>query len=78
MSFEICIMNADGTGQRRITNNNVAELTVTWSPDGKHFMFHRAVGGPGQFQLFTINVDGTSEKQLTFAPGFNAFANWGR
>ncbi len=73
-TFEICIMNADGSGQKRITNNRVAELTLAWSPDGKTLIFHRAVDGPGKFQLFTINADGTNEKQITFAPGFNGFA----
>ena len=77
-SFEICIMNADGSGQKRITNNRVHELTVSWSPDGKQITFHRAVGGFGQLQLFTINADGTGEKQLTFPPGFNGFPSWGR
>jgi TolB protein len=77
-TFEICIMNADGSGQKRITNNRVAELTVSWSPDGKLIIFHRAVGGVGQYQLFTINADGTGEKQLTFPPGFNGFPSWGR
>lgn len=77
-TFEICIMNADGSGQKRITNNRVAELTVSWSPDGKQIIFHRAVGGVGQYQLFTINADGTGEKQLTFPPGFNGFPSWGR
>jgi TolB protein len=77
-TFEICIMNADGSGQKRITNNRVAELTVAWSPDGKQIIFHRAVGGAGQYQLFTINADGTGEKQITFPPGFNGFPSWGR
>jgi len=76
-TFEICIMNADGSGQKRITNNRVAELTVSWSPDGKQLIFHRAIGGVGRFQLFTINADGSGEKQLTFIPGFNGFPNWG-
>lgn len=70
-------MNADGSGQKRITNNRVAELTVAWSPDGKKLIFHRAIGGVGKFQLFTINADGTDEKQFTFVPGFNGFATWG-
>jgi Tol biopolymer transport system component len=77
-TMEICIMNADGSGQKRITNNRVPELTVSWSPDGKQIIFHRAVGGVGQYQLFTINADGTGEKQLTFPPGFNGFPSWGR
>jgi TolB protein len=77
-TFEICVMNADGSGQKRITNSRVPELGPSWSPDGKQLIFHRAVGGFGQFQLFTINADGTGEKQLTFTPGFNGFANLGK
>ncbi|MEP6819804.1 MAG: hypothetical protein ABJA18_09745 [bacterium] len=76
-TFELCVMNADGTGLARLTNNAVPELTPSWSPDGKQIVFHRAVGGAGQFQLFLINADGTGEKQLTFPPGINGFANWG-
>jgi TolB protein len=77
-TFEICVVNADGSGQKRITTNRVAELGPSWSPDGKQIIFHRAVGGVGQYQLFTINADGTGEKQLTFPPGFNGFPSWGR
>ena len=75
--FEICVMNADGTGQVQITDNSVPDLTPSWSPDGKRIVFHRRVGGRGQFQLFLMNADGTGEVQLTFPPGLNAFPNWG-
>ena len=70
-------MNADGTGLTRLTNNAVPELTPSWSPDGRQIVFHRAVGGRGQFQIFVMNADGTGEQQLTFPPGRNGFANWG-
>lgn len=75
--FEICVMNANGTGQAQLTENNVPDLTASWSPDGKRIAFHRRVGGRGQFQLFSVNADGTGEVQLTFPPGLNAFPNWG-
>jgi TolB protein len=75
--FEICVMNADGTGQVQLTDNALGDLTPSWSPDGKKIVFHRRVGGPGQFQLFVINADGTGEQQLTTPPGINGFANWG-
>jgi TolB protein len=75
--FEICVMNADGTGQVQLTDNTIGDLTPSWSPDGKKIVFHRRVGGVGQFQLFVINADGTGEKQLTTPPGINGFANWG-
>jgi TolB protein len=75
--FEICVMNADGTGQVQLTDNAIGDLTPSWSPDGRQIVFHRRIGGRGQFQLLLINADGTDEKQLTFPPGLNAFPNWG-
>jgi TolB protein len=76
--FEICVMNADGTGQVQLTDNAIQDLSPSWSPDGRKIVFHRPVGGPGRFQLFLMNADGTSEIQLTFPPGLTAFPNWGR
>jgi len=75
--LEICVMNADGTGQMQLTENTIGDLTPSWSPDGQQIVFHRRVGQRGQFQLFLINADGTGEKQLTEPPGLNAFPNWG-
>ncbi len=75
--FEICVMNADGTGQVQLTDNTIADLTPSWSPDARKILFHRRVGGRGQFQLFVINSDGSGERQLTTPPGLNGFANWG-
>jgi Tol biopolymer transport system component len=75
--LEICVMNADGTGQMQLTENTIGDLTPSWSPDGQKIVFHRRVGQVGQFQLFLINADGTGEKQLTVPPGLNAFPNWG-
>lgn len=75
--FEICVMNADGTGQAHVTDNTTGELTPSWSPDGTKIVFHRRVGERGHFQLFTINADGTAERQLTVPPGLNGFPNWG-
>jgi TolB protein len=75
-SFELCVMNADGTGLRRLTSTG-RYLTPQWSPDGRQIVFHRAVGGSGRFQLFLINADGTGERQLTNPPGMNGFPNWG-
>jgi TolB protein len=76
-TFELCVMNADGTELKRLTNNAVPELTPSWSPDGRQIVFHRPVGGWAQFQLFRIKADGTGEEQLTFPPGLSGFANWG-
>jgi TolB protein len=73
--FEICVMNADGTGQSALTNNTIGDLTPNWSTDGAKIFFHRNVSG--FLQLFVMNVQGTEVTQITSAPGHNAFANPG-
>ncbi|MGZ8796574.1 MAG: TolB family protein, partial [Thermoanaerobaculia bacterium] len=74
--FEICVMNADGTGQTQLTFNTVNDATPSYSPDGTKIVFQRAFPPTGQ-QLMTMNPDGTSQTQLTDVPGINIFANWG-
>src|SRR3989442_4418388 len=58
-------MNADGTGQTRLTNtSDSAESQPTWTPDGKKITFVRWAGCLSNFcsyLLYTINADGTGE-----------------
>jgi TolB protein len=75
-SFEICVINADGTHERRLTTNNLLDGTPQWSPDGLRILFSR---GPNAVsELWLIDADGLSpEEQFTDTDGFNIFANWG-
>jgi hypothetical protein len=75
-TFEICVMNADGSDPRRLTFNNLPDGTPSWSPDGTQIVFNRAVPPPNQ-QLHIMNADGSGQTQLTFPPGFNLFASFG-
>jgi len=70
-TFEICVMNADGTGQIRLTNNGIVDATPAWSPDGQKIVFHRGI------QLWLMNADGTGQEPLTAPPGANVLASWG-
>jgi Tol biopolymer transport system component len=36
---EICLMNADGTNRRRLTDNAVSDIDPDWSPDGSSIAF---------------------------------------
>jgi Tol biopolymer transport system component len=39
--FEVCVMNADGSGQRALTNNTVPDLGPNWSTDGTRIFLVR-------------------------------------
>jgi TolB protein len=41
--FEICVMNADGTNQRKLTDNDLGDLSHAWSPDDDRIIFQRAM-----------------------------------
>jgi Tol biopolymer transport system component len=78
--FQVCVMDANGAGQKALTHLAVPAFGSNWSPDGAFIVFHRAVSG--RIQLFIMKADGTGLTQLTTPPDFpalsdNGFANWG-
>jgi TolB protein len=78
--FKICVMDANGDHQTTLTSGP-AQLTPTWSPDGKQIVFH---GGTAPNQLFKLDVSfdqngtpmGGAITQLTDSPGANVMASW--
>ncbi|GJQ42697.1 MAG: DUF5050 domain-containing protein [Ignavibacteriota bacterium] len=63
-NFEIYVMNADGSNQTRLTNNNVKDWFPKWSPDGERIAYLSEVNGKNQ--LFVMNKDGSNQKQISF------------
>lgn len=66
---DICVMNDDGTGRRRLTRNTTSQdSSPRWSPDGKKIAFHRYMDKDNiQYtsELFIMNADGTDLQRLT-------------
>ena len=46
---DLFVINRDGTGLRRLTNDKYADLQPTWSPDGKSIAFATDRGGQTDF-----------------------------
>ena len=59
---EIYLMNADGSGQTRLTNNSVRDDYPTWSPDGRTIAFVRQ--NSGTYSINLMNADGTNVRQI--------------
>jgi Tol biopolymer transport system component len=59
-------MNADGSGQRRLTSGAARDLAPSWSPDGRTIAFDRRVGrGSGvSYEIYVMNADGSSQRPL--------------
>jgi Tol biopolymer transport system component len=59
---EIYVMNADGTNQKRLTQNDGADGPFSWSPDGSKICYvSEQVGFIG---IYVMDADGTHKKLL--------------
>ena len=67
-TFEIYVMNADGSNRTRLTNDALIDGVPAWSPDGTKIVFMSGTGSlmdPNSFEIFVINADGSNRTRLT-------------
>lgn len=72
--FDLHVVNADGTGERNLTQSDADESGPEWSPDGSRVAFVRPLGEGSE--LYLINSDGTGETQLTDTPEADFLPAW--
>jgi hypothetical protein len=68
--FEIAVMNADGSGQARLTNNDLQEFSPAWSPDGTKLAFS------SDGEIYVMNANGTGVTALTDDAFFDSHPSW--
>ena len=78
--LDVMVMDADGSDQRLVTTGTAStfEYFPVWSPDGTKIAFNGNTLDPANFDVYTVNVDGTGLTRLTFGTGFDGRCDWGR
>ena len=61
---EIYVMNADGTGIRKVTGLNDVSTYPAWSPDGKTLAFQTSLNG-GKNEIYTVPAAGGTPERVT-------------
>lgn len=77
---QIYLMNADGTGQTRLTNDTFTDTAPVWSPDGTKILF--VSDRETQTRLYVMNPDGTnvtniSDSSITSGTPSDTVPSWG-
>lgn len=64
---EICVVNSNGGGFKKLTNNGVNSHEPDWSPDGRYIVY--ASVKDGDWEIYRIDADGSNEIKLTSNSG---------
>ena len=62
-NWEIYSMNADGSDQRRLTNNIYDDNFPSWSPNSSQIVF--STDRDGNVEVYIMNPDGSGQRRVT-------------
>jgi Tol biopolymer transport system component len=71
---DIYVMNADGSGKRKLTHDARYNTEPAWSPDGRKIAFRTA--RDGNAEIYVMNADGSGKRNLTRNPAKDVHPSW--
>src|SRR4029453_12526910 len=73
----VYVVNADGSGLRRLTDDPDADFDPSWSPDGRRIAYrHEGGGGDSTAEIYMMNANGSEKRNLTRRPGEDHSPAW--
>jgi len=73
-TFDICSVNADGSGRQNLTSDNPEhDVNPAWLPDSSGIVFYSV--REGRWGIYVMNVDGSGVQKIIDA---DAGSDWGR
>jgi Tol biopolymer transport system component len=73
-SSDIYVMNADGSGIRKLTHSKRYNAEPAWSPDGRKIAFRSTRNG--NRDIYVMNADGSGKRNLTRNPAKDVRPSW--
>ncbi len=81
-NWNIYLMNHDGSGQTRLTDNPAADSWPNWSPDGRRITFISSRDDPDPndddtiWEIYVMNADGSGQTRLTNDLEWHSLPRW--
>jgi Tol biopolymer transport system component len=72
---ELYTVNAGGSGERRLTFNDLFERAPAWSPDGSRIAF-AGLAPDGNWDIYTVDASGNDLRRLTTDPERDDNPRW--
>jgi WD40 repeat protein len=67
-TYEIYVMDADGTNVRQLTDNTAYDGNPRWSLDGSLLVFSSDRGETEHWEIYVMDADGANVRRVTYTP----------